>query len=144
MFISMLVNFIGKQGNEGNFSNIETYSIGYMFGEFFTYGLFIYTFWISYRTRKIYNGKCQRADFKYLSKSEYYLTCIIMIAFSLLWILTIWLFGWLYGGFDGVSIFIIVFMAIFTFHLLNIVFYIKDNKLFLEGSYSTPDRKGLS
>ncbi len=120
VFISQFVLFLKE-------SSGELISIAGLMGKLFAFGLFAYVFWLSYRTFKIYSGKFPRNQFKLLSKSEYYFAYVVMFVFFLVWILLYWEFWTL--GFDGIAVFVIVVVGIFPFHILNTVYYLRDNKL---------------
>jgi hypothetical protein len=120
MLVSQLAMSLKEDSNE----NISGAALG---GKVLAFALFAYVFWLSYRTGKIYDGKCPRNMFKPLKKSAYQFAYAVMIVFFLVWIFLNWELG--RSGFGVFEIIMSVMIGIFPFHILNIVYYLRDNKL---------------
>jgi uncharacterized protein with PQ loop repeat len=111
-----------------------------LLGQILGFGLFVYVFWISYRTSNIYSGKCLRNQFKPVKKFEWYFTWVVMSVLFLTWVFMNWVLG--KSGYGVFDILISVLIGIFPFHLLNMIYYLRDNKL-VEGSATQVEKKEI-
>jgi hypothetical protein len=119
-FISQLIDFSKTEHNVSN-------SAIYILGNIFAGSLFVYTFWLSFRTRKIYSGKVNKSDFPLIPKIHIYLAYIVMTVLFITWIFFNWQLGTM--GFDWIEIILSLILAIYPFHILNIIYYLKENSL---------------
>lgn len=91
---------------------------------------FIYTAWISILTFKACTGKANRDTFEGLSRGSLRLMLVMMIILYIEWFATgMVVFD---GRFSWIALGASAAILIFPLHLLNLYFYIRNNKLIKE------------
>ena len=91
---------------------------------------FIYTAWISILTFKAFTGNANRVAFEGLSRGSLRLMLVIMVILYIEWFATgMVLFD---GRFSWIALGASVALLIFPLHLLNLYFYIRNNRLIKE------------
>ena len=120
----LLMNFISSWGNHYS----EKVSDLEYAGNWLAVFIGALVFALVLRTNSVFSGRKKRDDFNPISKLTYYSGVFIMLLALFVLTRLISMTYYLTNS-DGYSIIVCLVFAIYPFHLLGLLFYLKDNNL---------------